>query len=156
MTLGAGFATAGTSPAGVGVTALTQQLAAYEQSTTGAVSSIQIDPETRDYVYDSYGSESPMSDTGQRVLLCIQTTLGSRIGDLTFGFEPPTKIPSDLSVHVEEALRTALAPVLSDDSATLVGVRTESNGTRANAVVTWRDNRTNRETTVRTQINLTA
>lgn len=148
---GFGFSPAGTSPAGVGLPVTSPALvdAGFSQSTTGAVSSLNIDSESRDFTVDSLGSEEGMSDTAQRVFLCMRTLRGIRPTFANFGFKGPPKITDDVRTQVKEAVRLALQPVLTDGSAELQSVETESEGTRIFALIKWRDTRRGTTTTTR-------
>jgi len=143
MTTGFGLATAGTSPAGLGTPTANTQLVGpgYQQSAGGCVSSVLINGATKDYEYDAYGNEKPMSDTAQRVYLLCRTTIGSRMGWQSFGLQTPTHITPRLEREVERYVRTALKPVLSDGSATLDSVEVTSENNLVMAVVRWTDNR---------------
>lgn len=145
MTVGFGFSPAGSSPAGTGLPVSSAALvdAGFSQSTTGAVSSVAINPETRDFDVDAMGSEEGMSDTAQRVFLCMRTMRGERVSFASFGFAAPKRITADVQREVAEAVRVAMLPVTSDGSATLVDVAVEVEGTRVFALITWRDERTN-------------
>lgn len=151
MTTGFGFSPAGSSPAGVGLPVSSPALvdAGFSQSTTGAVSSIKIDPDTRDFAVDAMGSEEGMSDTAQRVWLCIRNLRGSRMSSPTFGFKAPPKITNDVRKEVHEAVRLAMLPVTSDGSVSIEGVEVETQGTRIFALVTWRDMRRNKQDSTR-------
>jgi hypothetical protein len=143
MTTGSGLATAGFSPFGLGTPTTNTRLVSpgYEQSAGGCVSSVKIAWGTKDYEYDDYGNEKPMSDTAQRVYMLCATTVGSRANWQTFGLQTPTHITSRTPREVENYVRAALRPVISDGSATLdsVEVTTENNMTLA--VIRWTDNR---------------
>ena len=110
----------GTTPAGLGTPTATGALYAagsWSKSTTGAVSSVQIDPVTRDIVHDANGSEEGMTDTGQRIWLLCKTTLGSRANFQQDGFQRPDRIGGDFARVVTDAFAQALAPVVNDGSA---------------------------------------
>jgi len=134
----------GTSPAGIGMPVTSPALAkaGYGLSTTGAVSSVNIDCETHDYTFDVNGSEEGMSDTAQRVFLCLSTLKGSRLSFQTFGFSRPTKITDKVNNEVYELVRVAMKPVTDDGSAVLKRVQTTTEGTRVYALVEWEDTRT--------------
>lgn len=151
MTTGAGLSPAGLAPAGIGLPDTSHSLAAtgYGKSTTGAVSSIKLDYRTLDSVHDAWGNETGISDTEQRVALCLRTVRGSRLSFLASGFAPPTKVTDQVRREVQEAVRLALLPVTSDGSAALVAVTVEPHATSVWALVTWRDNRRSTETTTR-------
>ena len=131
----------GYSGAGIGMPITSPALAAagYGKSTTGAVSSVNIDNETHDYTFDVYGSEEGMSDTGQRVFLCLSTLRGSRLSFQAFGFKRPTKVSANIQNEVYELVRVAMAPVLDDGSAELLNVAVTTDVTRVYALVEWMD-----------------
>ena len=152
--MGFGFDKAGVAPAGLGtpVPCLSLTYYGYQVSSTGAVSSLQIDPSTRDYVFDEKGSELGMNDTEQRVWCCLQTMAQSRVGYADEGLKLPKAIGENIKTEIEEAVRVALKPVLDDGSITLLSVVVESENTKVLAAVTWRDTRTSRETVTRTPL----
>lgn len=152
--VGFGLSTCGIAPAGLGSPAKNLRLVApgYTQSLAGGVSSVMIDQRTRDYVYDAYGNETGMSDTAQRVFMCLKTVAGSRVGFQTFGLSVPKTIDSRLQSVIEQNVRLALAPVLDDGSITLDKVDATSTGTTAIAVVWWTDSRTRTSQTTRTPL----
>jgi hypothetical protein len=155
MTTGAGLAPFGTAPAGVGLPVSSPALAAagYGLSTTGAVSSIEIDPVTRDTVFDAYGSETGMADTAQRVWMLCETVQGSRANYPTSGLAKPLKAGGDDLVLVVEGLfRQALAPVVDDGSITIDSVTVETDPLRPTyvyALVEWTELRTNSKQTTK-------
>lgn len=100
---------------------------------------------TRDYVYDDYGNEVAMSDTGQRMYMCMRMLKGSRVNFPNDGFEPPTHITSQIQRDVELRVRMACKPVTNDGSATITSVEVQTEGTKVVAVARWTDNK--RQTT---------
>lgn len=151
---GFGISPAGTAVAGVGLPSASSQLCStgWQKSTTGAVSSVNIDSTARDITLDDYGSEEGMSDTAQRVYLCLQTLRGSRVSFQPFGFRAPPKITDDVLTLTREAVRLAMLPVTEDGSAELIDVTVGADGTRLYALVTWRDTRRNTTPTTRAQL----
>ena len=150
MGTGFGFDAFGTTvagfPAPTAITAPVDPL--LPDGTQGCESSVEIDPSTGDYLYDDYGNEKGMDDVSQRVLLCMHTRRNSRIGFPDFGFAPPPLANSGtLQQDVEVAVRAALAPVLSDGSASVIKVDAVQDGTGVAAVITWRNNTTRQERT---------
>ena len=145
ITTGAGFDPAGICPAGIGmpVTSYALTSGGFQESTTGAVSSVLVDSDSLDYVLDANGNEEGMSDTAQRVQMCLATLLGSRVGFQSFGFRGPRKVTDTVKTEVTEAVRTAMLPVTSDGSATILSVEVVAEGTRVFALVRWQDNRNN-------------
>lgn len=143
MTTGAGLATAGTSPAGLGTPTANTQLTGngYQVSEGGCVSSVLIEYGTKDYVYDDYGNEKPMSDAAQRVYILMRTSVDSRTGWPNFGLRPPTHINGNIQRDVQRRVRTALKPVLDDGTITLDSVDVETEGNQVVCVVWWTDRR---------------
>ena len=135
----------GTTPAGLGTPTATGALYAagsWSKSTTGAVSSVQIDPVTRDIVHDANGSEEGMTDTGQRIWLLCKTTLGSRANFQQDGFQRPDRIGGDFERVVTDAFAQALAPVVNDGSARIDSITIEIDPnfpTSGFALVRWFD-----------------
>ena len=149
------ISSAGTSPAGLGSPSTNTQLVSpgYQVSAGGCVSSVNIEYGTRDYTYDDYGNETGMSDTGQRIYVCIRTTKGARLNFQDFGLETPGTIDTGrVQRQVERFVRAACRPVTSDGSATIETVEVETEGTKILAVVRWFDNR--RQTTETTRAPL--
>jgi phage baseplate assembly protein W len=142
MTTGVGFDSTGLAPAGLGTPTQNLDLATlgYQKSTTGCVSSLNV-ARDGDYSYDDNGNEEGMSDTAQRVMLCLKTTAGSRVEYQDFGL----RIPETTAGSVEAAVRLALAPVLDDNSVTLDSVESTTSGTGAQVIVWWTDQRTRKQ-----------
>lgn len=155
---GLGLSPLGTSPAGIGSQVANgplYQSTAWQKSTTGAVSSVQIDPRTRDVVHDAQGSEQGMSDAAQRVWMLCQTTQGSRANWPKDGFARPESIGGDFARLTEDAFRNALAPMILDGTITIDSFTIEidpATPTRGYALVTWTDRRTNRQEPTRTPL----
>lgn len=143
MTTGAGLSTAGTSPAGLGTPTANTQLvgSGYQVSEGGCVSSVLIEYGTKDYVFDDYGNEKPMSDAAQRVYILISTSVNSRTGWPDFGLKPPKYINGNMQRDVERRVRTALKPVLDDGTITVDAVEVETEGNKVVCVVRWTDRR---------------
>jgi len=141
MTIGFGFAPAGMSPAGIGLPVSSPALVAkgYQTSTTGAVSSVNIDPKTLDQTVDANGSDEGMSDTAQRVYFCLRTLQGAISNLPGFGLEHPKAASPDILPAVREMVRVAMAPVLDDGSATLDDVQIEVAGTSVFSLIKWTD-----------------
>lgn len=141
MTTGAGFDPFGSSPAGYGepVTSLALAITGYQRSTTGCVSSVNIDGKTKDFTYDAYGNEEGMSDTAQRVYMLIAEEFGSRQCSPKTGFQRPQTIGANFNNDIEARVKRALAPVLVDGSARFDGVDTSSIGTTGIAYILWTD-----------------
>lgn len=152
---GAGQASAGVTAFGIGDPDTNTQLVGpgYTQSEGGCVSSVKIEWGTKDFVYDSYGNEMPMSDTAQRIYMCMRTTKGSRVNFQGFGLETPqTIVGSRIQREVERYVKAACKPVTSDGSATITDVEVDSEGNQVIAVIRWTDNR--RQTTETTRAAL--
>ena len=152
---GAGQASAGVTPYGIGDPEENTQLVGpgYEQSEGGCVSSVLIEWGTKDFVYDDYGNEKPMTDTGQRVYVCMRTTKGARVNFQDFGLETPkTIVGSRIQREVERFVRAACKPVTDDGSATITDVEVDSEDNKVIAVIRWTDNR--RQTTETTRAAL--
>lgn len=146
---------AGLSPAGLGTPTANTQLVGpgYQVGEGGCVSSVKIAWGTKDYEYDDYGNEKPMSDTAQRIQICMGTTKGARLNFQSFGLETPDTIDSGrIQRQVEHYVRAACRPVLSDGSATITSVEVETEGNQVLAVIRWTDNR--RQTTETTRAPL--
>lgn len=125
----------------------------WEQSAGGCVSSVLVEFGTKDYVYDDYGNEKPMTDTGQRMYMCMRTTRGSRISFQSSGLETPTHIiESRIQREVERLVRSACKPVTGDGSATIDSVEVESENNMVVAVIRWTDNRRQTQETTRAQL----
>lgn len=152
--MGFGFDKAGQAPAGLGtpIEGLSVTYTGFGASTTGAVSSLKIDPVTRDYVFDEKGTEQGMNDSEQRVWCCLQTMAQSRVGFPNDGLALPKAIGDNIRTEIEEAIRVALRPVLDDGSITLASVEVEAVGTKVFAAVKWRDTRTSTEVITRTPL----
>lgn len=152
---GLGLSLLGLSPAGIGSQVANGPLylvTAWQKSSTGAVSSVEIDPRTRDVVHDTNGSENGMSDAAQRVWMLCMLTAGSRANWPRDGFERPERIGDDFQRIVEDAFRQALDPAVSDGSITIDDVSIETSETYPNrgyALVRWTDRRTNKTDTAR-------
>jgi hypothetical protein len=135
----------GTTPAGLGTQVANGPLYAaslWQKSSTGAVSSVAIDPVEMDTTHDAYGSENGMSDTGQRILILCKLSLGSRANWPTQGLRTPDKCGADLERYVTDAFTQALAPVVDDGSARIDSITVETDAnfpTRGYALVTWYD-----------------
>lgn len=155
MTIGIGIAPSGTSPAGVGAPVTTGPLAktGWQMSSTGAVSSVEIDPNTKDYVFDpTTGSEEGMGDIEQRVWLLCQTRRGSRTNYQDSGLATPRRITPNLKQQVEAEFKLALAPAIEDGSILIKSIEVESLGTQAFALVRWVNLNTDIERTTRTAL----
>ena len=141
MSTGFGLSTAGSSPVGFGTPTKNTQLVGpgFQQSAGGCVSSVLVEQRTRDYVYDAYGNEKPMSDTGQRMYMLCRTTIASRSGWQEFGMEIPTHVDSRTQRVVERFVRRAMRPVISDGSARLDSVEVDTDVTKILAVIRWTD-----------------
>ena len=135
----------GTTPAGLGTPVVNGPLYAassWSKSSTGAVSSVEIDPVTRDTVHDANGSEEGMGDTAQRIWMLCKMTQGSRANFPTDGFDQPGHIGGDFERVVTDAFTQALAPVVNDGSARIESITVETDAnypTRGYALVTWFD-----------------
>lgn len=155
---GLGLSPLGTSPAGIGSQVANGPLylvTAWQKSSTGAVSSVQIDPRTRDVVHDANGSEQGMSDAAQRVWMLCSMTQGSRANWPKDGFSRPESIGGDFARLTEDSFRNALSPMILDGTITLDSFTIEidpSTPTRGYALVTWTDRRTSRQDKTRTPL----
>lgn len=153
--IGAGLATAGTTPAGLGEPVTSEALSpyGYDLSPTGAVSSVEIDGASRDYVFDDdTGSEEGMSDAGQRIWFLLATKRGSRANFGNFGFKLPPKQTSQSDKQVKDAIEQALAPVINDGSVRIDSIEVLVQGTSAYAVVRWIDMATSQRRSTKTLI----
>lgn len=157
--MGLGLSPLGTSPAGIGSSTPSgplYQATKWQKSTTGAVSSVEIDPVTRDVVHDANGSENGMSDAAQRVWMLCEMTQGSRANWPRDGFARPEKIDSaGFSRDVEDSFRNALAPMVLDGTITIDSFTIEidpTTPTRGYALVKWTDRRTSRQEKTRTPL----
>ncbi|MFA4900976.1 MAG: hypothetical protein WC563_15765 [Brevundimonas sp.] len=138
---GLGFAPLGMAPCGLGSPAssdaLTAAIGAY-----GALSSIAIDPLSRDYLLDVNGQEYAMGSSAQRVWMCLATLKGSRRNALQWGLGAPSHITESIVNDTREAVRLALLPCTSDGSVELIDVVVETDPVRPTVLyagVTWRD-----------------
>lgn len=143
---GCGFDAFGSAPAGLGTPVASPALAlsGYQLSTTGAVSSVNVDPTTRDYTFDSYGNDEGMSDTGQRVFVLMATLADSRLAN-SDGFHVPQKADSSASATIAREVKRVLAPCIDDHTIELIDVsveRDETIPTNVYAIIRWRDVRT--------------
>ena len=143
MTTGVGYDAIGQAPAGIGepVTSLALALTGYQKSTTGCVSSLNVDGRSKDYTYDVYGNEEGMSDTAQRVYMLLAEEFGTRQCSPKTGLQRPQTISSRFANDIEAVVKRALDPVIRDGSVSLDLVDTTSSGTTGAVVVWWTDRR---------------
>jgi hypothetical protein len=152
--MGFGSDPAAGSGAGIGVLVSSPALAAagYQRSTTGAVSSVNIDGSIRDVTLDAYGNEEGMSDAAQ----CVQIAFGTRVGEIAVDHEAGVRWPTKLGDTVLSQMRAeasrVMAPLTSSGIAELVDVFVEVEGTTLYGLVTWRDMRTNTEQQIKLPI----
>lgn len=138
---GLGLAPLGMAPCGLGSPAssdaLTAAVGAY-----GALSSVAIDPLSRDYALDVNDQEYAMGSSAQRVWICLATLKGSRRNALQWGLGAPSHITDSVVNDTREAVRLALLPCTTDGSVELIGVVVELDPTRPTTLyagITWRD-----------------
>lgn len=141
----AGIPYAGGSPAGFipYTPTVTATPGTFDEAEVVSVSSVEVDPSTRDVVVGSDGNEDGMTDAAQRVYFLTRTTLGSRANFPDDGMERPKGLDSSSTQRfVEAAFRKALKPVLDDGTIRIESVTIETDGTVCYAEVKWIDLRT--------------
>lgn len=140
----AGIPYAGCVPAGFMpyVASTTATPGTFDEADTVAVSSVEIDPLTKDVVVGSDGNEEGMTDSAQRVYILTRNTLGSRANFPEEGLEKPKGLDSSTERFVDSAFRRALQPVLDDGTIRIESITVETEGTVCYAEVRWVDLKT--------------
>lgn len=148
--LGAGFAPAGTSPAGIGApsTASAPAGSVFRDPYTGAIrTGRRIDPRTRQYVFDSNGRIEGIDTVPQLVQMAMSTEKGSSaMVSLGHELKKVTEITDNFDRRIRDTIDGALDALVKQVMVRIDSVDVERIGTSGAYIhVRWTDRTTGQE-----------